>query len=125
RTGGATRERANANPHGPWGTAGAAAAAAGLVGHGPVAPRAVINLATAMSPANTWTPCFEGATIRNLYPGRAGLQGILSVHLLDCGFTPIDDAPADVYGTILAEAFDPAAAIEGLGDDDRVTVYRI
>ena len=41
-----------------------------------------------MSPANTWTPCFEGATIRNLYPGRAGLQGILAVHLLDCGFTP-------------------------------------
>jgi 2-methylcitrate dehydratase PrpD len=66
-----------------------------------------------------------GATIRNLYPGRAGLQGILAVHLLQCGFTPIRDAPADVYGTILADDFDPAAAIEGLGDDDRVSVFRI
>src|SRR5438128_1655488 len=125
RIGGATRQRANVHSHGTWGSAGAAVAAARLLGHGPVALRAVINLATSMSPANTWTPCFEGATIRNLYPGRAGLQGILSVHLLDCGFTPVKDAPADVYGTILAEAFDPAAAIEGLGDDDRVTVYRI
>lgn len=78
-----------------------------------------------MSPANTWTPCFEGATIRNLYPARAGLQGILAVHLLDCGFTPLKDAPSDVYGTILADAFDPSAAVEGLGDDDRVPVFRI
>jgi 2-methylcitrate dehydratase PrpD len=85
----------------------------------------VINLATSMSPANTWTPCFEGATIRNLYPGRAGLQGILAVHVLDCGFTPVNDAPADVYGTILADEFDPAAAVAGLGDDDRVATFRI
>jgi 2-methylcitrate dehydratase PrpD len=125
RIGGATRQRANVHSHGTWGTAGAAVAAARLLGHGPVALRAVINLATSMSPANTWTPCFEGATIRNLYPGRAGLQGILAVHLLDCGFTPVKDAPADVYGTILAEAFDAEAAVAGLGDDDRVATFRI
>jgi 2-methylcitrate dehydratase PrpD len=125
RLGGATRQRANVHSHGTWGTAGAAVAAARLLGHEPGALRAVINLATSMSPANTWTPCFEGATIRNLYPGRSGLQGILAVHLLDCGFTPIKDAPADVYGTILADEFDPAAAVAGLGDDDRVGVFRI
>ncbi len=125
RLGGATRQRPNVHSHGTWGTAGAAVAAARLLGHEPGALRAIINLATSMSPANTWTPCFEGATIRNLYPGRAGLQGILAVHLLDCGFTPIKDAPADVYGTILADEFDPAAAVAGLGDDDRVSVFRI
>jgi 2-methylcitrate dehydratase PrpD len=125
RLGGATRQRPNVHSHGTWGTAGAAVAVARLLGHEPAALRSVINLATSMSPANTWTPCFEGATIRNLYPGRAGLQGILAVHLLQCGFTPIRDAPADVYGTILADDFDPAAAIEGLGDDDRVSVFRI
>jgi 2-methylcitrate dehydratase PrpD len=125
RIGGATRVRPNVHSHGTWGTAGAAVAVARLLGHEVGALRAVINLATSMSPANTWTPCFEGATIRNLYPGRAGLQGILATHLLDCGFTPIEDAPADVYGTILAEEFDPAAAIAGLADDDRVAVYRI
>src|SRR5438067_7063342 len=125
RIGGATRVRPNVHSHGTWGTAGAAVAVARLLGHEIGALRDVINLATSMSPANTWTPCFEGATIRNLYPGRAGLQGILATHLLGCGFTPIDDAPSDVYGTILAEHFDPAAAMVGLGDDDRVAVYRI
>ena len=125
RLGGATRQRANVHSHGTWGTAGAAVAVARLLGHETGALRAAINLATSMSPANTWTPCFEGATIRNLYPGRAGLQGILAVHLLDCGFTPLRDAPSDVYGTILADAFDPSAAVEGLGDDDRVPVFRI
>jgi 2-methylcitrate dehydratase PrpD len=125
RLGGATRQRANVHSHGTWGTAGAAIAVARLLGHEPASLRAVINLATSMSPANTWTPCLEGATIRNLYPGRAGLQGILAVHLLACGFTPLRDAPSDVYGTILAEEFDPSAAVDGLGDDDRVPVFRI
>jgi 2-methylcitrate dehydratase PrpD len=125
RIGGATRVRPNVHSHGTWGTAGAAVAVARLLGHEVGALRAVINLATSMSPANTWTPCFEGATIRNLYPGRAGLQGILATHLLDCGFTPIEDAPADVYGTILADEFDPDAVVAGVGDDDRVAVYRI
>jgi 2-methylcitrate dehydratase PrpD len=125
RIGGATRVRPNVHSHGTWGTAGAAVAVARLLGHEAGALRDVINLATSMSPANTWTPCFEGATIRNLYPGRAGLQGILATHLLACGFTPIGDAPSDVYGTILAEEFDPAAAVAGLGDDDHVDVYRI
>jgi 2-methylcitrate dehydratase PrpD len=125
RLGGATRQRPNVHSHGTWGTAGAAVAVARLLGHEPASLRTVINLATSMSPANTWTPCFEGATIRNLYPGRAGLQGILAVHLLQCGFTPIKVAPADVYGTILADEFSAAAAVEGLGDDDRVPVFRI
>jgi hypothetical protein len=35
-----------------------------------------------MSPANSWQPCFEGATIRNLYPGRSNMQAILATHLL-------------------------------------------
>jgi 2-methylcitrate dehydratase PrpD len=115
RLGGATTVRPNVHSHGTWGTAGAAVAVARLRGHGATDIRRVINLAVSMSPANTWTPCFEGATIRNLYPGRAGLQGILAVHLLDCGFTPIADAPSDVYGTILADAFDPEAVGAGLG----------
>ncbi|MBM4438901.1 MAG: MmgE/PrpD family protein [Candidatus Rokubacteria bacterium] len=125
RLGGATRQRDNVHSHGTWGTAGAAVAVARLLGHEPASLRAVINLATSMSPANSWTPCFEGATIRNLYPGRAGLQGILAVHLLACGFTPLRDAPSDVYGTILAEHFDPELAVDGLGADDRVEVFRI
>jgi 2-methylcitrate dehydratase PrpD len=115
RLGGATSVRANVHSHGTWGTAGAAVAVGRLRELGVADLRKVINLAVSMSPANTWTPCFEGATIRNAYPGRAGMQGVLAVHLLGCGFTPIADAPADVYGTILADHFDPAAVVNGLG----------
>jgi 2-methylcitrate dehydratase PrpD len=79
-----------------------------------------MNLAVSMSPANSWVPCFEGATIRNLYPGRSGLSGVLAVHLDRCGFTSPADAPADIYGAILGERFDEAAVVEGLGEDYRI-----
>lgn len=125
RLGAATETRANVHSHGTWGTVGAAVAVARLLDREEPQIRAVINLAASVSPANSWIPCFEGATIRNLYPGRAGLQGILAVHLLDCGYTGLEDAPSDVYGTILGESFDPAAAVEGLGPDDRPQVFRI
>jgi 2-methylcitrate dehydratase PrpD len=125
RIGGATRVRPNVHSHGTWGTLGTAAAVARLHGHDAAAVRAAISLAGSMTPANTWTPCFEGATIRNVYPGRSGLQGILAVHLLGCGFTAIHDAPADVYETILAEEFDPAAVVESLPDDGLPAKFRI
>jgi 2-methylcitrate dehydratase PrpD len=125
RLGGATRQHLDVHSHGTWGTPGAAVAVARLRGHDATALRSVINLATSMSPANTWTPCFEGVTIRNLYPGRSGLQGILAVHLLGCGFTALRDAPSDVYGKLLAEHFDPDAAAAGISDEGRVTGFRI
>lgn len=125
RIGGATRVSPNVHSHGTWGTLGAAVAVARLLGHDAEAIREVINLAGSMSPANSWTPCFEGATIRNVYPGRSGLQGILAVHLYACGFTGVRDAPSDVYGTILADEFDPVAAVEGIPDDGCVDVFRI
>jgi 2-methylcitrate dehydratase PrpD len=125
RIGGATRVRPNVHSHGTWGTLGAAAAVARLHGHDAAGVRAAISLAGSMAPANTWTPCFEGATIRNLYPGRSGLQGILAVHLLGCGFTAIQDAPGDVYRTILAEEFDVDAVVEGLPADGLPQTFRI
>jgi 2-methylcitrate dehydratase PrpD len=125
RLGGATRQHLDVHSHGTWGTPGAAVAVARLRGHAAGDLRTAINLATSMSPANTWTPCFEGATIRNLYPGRSGLQGVLAVHLLSCGFTALRDAPSDVYGKLLAEHFDPEAAAAGIDDDGRVSEFRI
>jgi 2-methylcitrate dehydratase PrpD len=114
RIGGATTVRANVHSHGTWGTISTAVAVARL-GEAPAERiRAIINLAASMSPANTWTPALEGATIRNLYPGRSALQGMLAVDLQRCGFTGLDDAPSDVYGTLLADAFDESAVVSGL-----------
>ncbi len=100
RLGGATTPRANVHSHGTWGTIATAVAS--------------------MSPANPWTPALAGATIRNLYPGRSGLAGILAVDLQRCGFTGLDDAPSDVYATILGDRFDPARAVDGLGERYRI-----
>ena len=117
RIGGATAARPNVHSHGTWGTIGTAVAVARIMDFDPPRLRQVINLAASMSPANTWTPCFEGATIRNVYPGRSGMQGILAVQLQQCGYTPLQDAPTDVYTTILGDAFDSEAVIAGLGQE--------
>lgn len=116
RIGGATKTRPNVHSHGTWGTIGTAVAVARLFNFHADQMRQVINLATSMSPANSWTPCFEGATIRNIYPGRSGMQGILAVHLQQCGFTSLHDAPMDMYTTILGDDFDSEAAVSGLGN---------
>jgi 2-methylcitrate dehydratase PrpD len=120
RIGGATVARANVHSHGTWGTISTAAAVARLHGLPADEIRHVINLSASMSPANTWTPALQGATIRNAYPGRSGLEGILAVDLHRAGFTALDDGPSDVYGTILADAFDPADVVAGLGKDLRI-----
>ena len=107
--------RPNVHSHGTWGTIGTSIAVGKMLGFDLDRTKNLINLAASMSPANTWTPCFEGATIRNVYPGRSGMQGILAVPLLQCGFTSLQDGPRDVYGTILAQSFDPARSVDGLG----------
>jgi 2-methylcitrate dehydratase PrpD len=114
RIGGATTARANVHSHGTWGTISTAVAVAKLGGADAQTARAVMNLAASMSPANTWTPALDGATIRNLYPGRSAFQGILAVELQRCGFTGLGDAPSDVYGTILADRFEPELAVAGI-----------
>ena len=120
RFGGATKPRDNVHSHGHWGAVGTGAAIAKLRGYSPDQVRAVINLAASMSPANTWTTAFRGATIRNLYPARSGFQGILAAHLYECGFTGLDDAPSDVFGTILGDSFSPEAAVQDLGGELRI-----
>jgi len=120
RLGGATTPRPNVHSHGTWGTIGTAVAVAKLTGLDAAGVRSVINLAASMSPANTWTTALEGVTIRNAYPGRSGLEGILAVDLHRAGFTGLADAPSDVYGTILADHFEPARALDGLGGPLRI-----
>ena len=116
RVGTATEVKPEVHSHGTWGTIGTAAATARLMGFGADPTRLAMNLAMSMSPANTWTPCLEGATVRNLYPGRSGFQGIMAAHLSRCGYTAIADGPADLYTTFLGDGFDPDAVVDGLGD---------
>ena len=121
RVGTATEVKAEVHSHGTWGTIGTAAATARLMGFDAAQTKLAMNLAMSMSPANTWTPCLEGATVRNLYPGRSGFQGIMAAHLSQCGYTAIADGPADLYATFLGDGFNPDAVVDGLGGD----TYRI
>src|SRR6266700_3215384 len=114
RLGGAATARPNVHSHGTWGTISTAVAVARLADSPAETIREVMSLAASMSPANTWTPALDGATIRNLYPGRSAFQGILAVELERCGFTGLGDAPSDVYGTILAARFEPELAVAGI-----------
>lgn len=120
RLGGATTARQNVHSHGTWGTISTAVAVAKLDDAPPDTLREVMNLAASMSPANSWTPALEGATVRNLYPGRSAFQGILAVDLHRCGFTALRDGPSDVYGTILGDRFEPSLALVGLGQRHRI-----
>jgi 2-methylcitrate dehydratase PrpD len=47
------------------------------------------------------------------------------VELQRCGFSGLADAPSDVYGTILADAFEPSLAVAGLEDVGAGERYRI
>ena len=120
RLGGATFARPNVHSHGTWGTISTAVAVARLNDLPADEIRHVINLSASMSPANSWTPALEGATIRNAYPGRSGLEGVLALDLHRAGFTALEDAPSDVYGTLLAESFEPELAVAGLGESFRI-----
>ena len=122
RIGTATQIRPEVHSHGTWGTIGTAAATARLMGFDAAQTRLAMNLSMSMSPANTWTPCIEGATVRNLYPGRSGFQGIMAAHLSQCGFTAITDGPADLYHSFLGEGFDPDAAVDGLGTSGNLRI---
>ena len=115
RIGSGTTAKTEIHSHGTWGTIGTAVATARLLGFDAAETRQAMNVAVSMSPANTWTPCLEGATVRNLYPGRSGFQGILAAHLVRCGFTGIQDGPRDLYTNVIGDGFDPAAVVEGLG----------
>ena len=115
RIGSGTIPKTQVHSHGTWGTIGAAAVTARLLGYDAAETKQAMNMAMSMSPANTWTPCLEGATVRNLYPGRSGFQGILAANLVRCGFTGINDGPRDLYTNLIGDGFDPDAVVDGLG----------
>jgi 2-methylcitrate dehydratase PrpD len=120
RIGGATQVHPKVHSHGTWGAIGTAVAVAKLRGWDATAIEQVINLAASMSPANTWSACFAGATIRNLYPGRAAFNGMMAVQLADCGFQGLEDGPSDIYDGFLGQSFNHEETVAGLGQNYRI-----
>lgn len=108
--------------HGTHGSPGAAVAVARLRGHSAGALRRIINLAACMSPATSWQVCFEGGTVRNLYPAESAMLGMLAVDLAGYGFTGAADGPGEIFGRVLGQGgYDPDRVLHKLGEEWRVT----
>ena len=122
RLGGATRLLPDIHPGASWGTIGAAVTVAKLLGYQAHQIRQVINVASALTPANSWTLPTVGANVRNALLGRSGVNGIMAVILHKAGFEGLKDGPADTYGMIIGESFDPEVVVQGLDQDNS---YRI
>ncbi len=98
RLGGASKLRSGVQPHGTWGTPGAAVAGGKLLGFKAEDFQSIINLSAGFSIASTMQSAFEGATIRNLYAGLSGYLGLLALECYRSGFTGEKNGLRTVYG---------------------------
>ncbi|MGH8617174.1 MAG: MmgE/PrpD family protein [Burkholderiales bacterium] len=117
RVGLAAKMRIAVHPHGTYGTIGAAVALARLRGFDAAKMGVVMNIAATMAMATNRQAMLDEATVRNLYTGHTAQAGQTAVRLADAGFTGQRDGIGFTYGSVIADGFDPALAIEGLGAD--------
>ena len=113
----ASNVRLAVHPHGTYGVIGAAIAAGRLHGLEPAQMRELINVSATLGLATSRNSLLEGATVRNLYTGHSGHMGQMALRLVQCGFTGERDAPASIYGAVLADKFDADTVVRGLGDE--------
>ena len=104
------------HPHGTYGPMAAAFALAKLRGDGPEAIAEAASIGATLGVASSRQTLGDGATIRNVYTGHSGRAGFQAMDLRDAGFTGEHDALGSVFGRIYGDAFDPAKALEGLGE---------
>jgi 2-methylcitrate dehydratase PrpD len=121
RLGAASQLRGAMHPHGTWGTLGAAAACARLLGRDAAAMRETLNVASSMTIATSKRTMLEGGLVRNVYAGLANQNGMLAAQLAGCGFTGERDGLRSLFGEIVSERFDVAALLAGLGSDWHLT----
>ncbi len=117
----ASKVRLAVHPHGTYGVIGAAIAVARLKGLPRAMVREIINVAATMGMATSRRSLLEGATVRNIYTGHAGLMGQLAVQLVECGFTGERDAVGSIYGAVLSDDIDRPRVVSGLGSDWLIT----
>ena len=117
RLGAASQLRGAMHPHGTWGTVGAAAACARVLGLDATAMREAINIACSLTTATSKRTMLEGGLVRNVYAGMSNRNGLLAVELAGCGFTGERDGPGSLFGRIISERFDTAEVLRDLGQD--------
>mgnify|MGYP001582572748 CR=1 FL=1 len=117
RIGIAAAMRPDMHPHGTWGTVGAAAAVAKLLGYDSARMRETINVASSLTLATSKRTMLEGGTVRNAYAGIANRMALMAIDLVEAGFIGERDGLSSVFGHVVSEKFDTARMIDGLGRD--------
>lgn len=117
RIGIAAAMRPDMHPHGTWGTVGAAAAVAKLLGYDAGQMRETINVASSLTLATSKRTMLEGGTVRNAYAGIANRMALMAIDLVEAGFIGERDGLSSVFGHVVSERFDAARMIDGLGLD--------
>lgn len=115
RFGRATRLRAGVHPHGNWGTAGAAAAVARLMGLDALAVAAALDVACATVLATPFEAALVGNAARNGWVGTSNVSGMAAARMAAAGITGNDGLAGATLGGILGE-FDPGELTDGLGE---------
>ena len=107
------------HPHGNWGVAGAAAAAAHIAGAGERAMAAAIDAAGALALATPFDTALTGLPVRDAWIGQANVSGIRAWAAADAarGATGV---AAESLGRLLGTV-NPAALVEDLGRSLAVT----
>ncbi len=105
------------HPHGTWGVIGAAVAVGRLARLSQAQMRTALNIAATMGMTTSYGTLRNGATVRNIYTGHSNMMGQVAVEMARSGFTGEADAVSAIYGSLLADGFDPAVTLEGLGSD--------
>jgi 2-methylcitrate dehydratase PrpD len=115
RIGIASKLRVTMHPHGTWGTVGAAVAVAKL--HGATAEQMaeMINVSSTLGLATSRRTMLEGGTVRNSFAGFSNEIGLRAWEMVDAGFVGEADGIGTVYGTVIADQFQPEAMIADLG----------
>lgn len=114
RYGRATRLHPGVHPHGNWGSAGAAAAAARLLGLDAEQTAAGLDAASGLVLAAPFESAFTGNLIRNTWMGAAGVAGVVAARMAAAGLARTDDTAAYSLGRILG-SFDVEELIADLG----------
>ncbi|RDI54881.1 MmgE/PrpD family protein [Microvirga subterranea] len=116
RIGIASKLRVTMHPHGTWGTVGAALTAAKLEGATADQMVETINIASSFGLSTSRRTMLEGGTVRNSYAGFSNQLGLMAWELQASGFVGETDGVGTVYGTVIAENFQPDEMVLELGE---------
>jgi 2-methylcitrate dehydratase PrpD len=117
RLGAASQVRGPFHPHGTWGTIGAGAACARILGMDAKAMRETINIAASLTTASSKQTMLQGGLVRNVYAGMSNRNGLLAAQLAESGFSGERDGPGSLLERLISDRFDRDAVVADLGRD--------